>query len=80
MDPRGRRARSSTRHLLGWLKRIGCAQLRCRGSHATWRLPSGATVTIPIAHLGRDVSANVLADLRRKLRALDFGSEGGPAR
>ncbi len=63
------------------LVKLGCKRVRCNGSHETWEAPDGSRCPIKINHLGADVSARVLASVRRWLRGagLDLdGNGGGP--
>lgn len=61
--------RYRVRDLLSRLYALGGTALRMRGSHKIVGLPSGRTVSVPANHLGHEVSAVVLASVRRALRA-----------
>ncbi len=60
------------RKLLGCLRALGWCPLRRRGSHQVWAAPAGPQVSIVVGHRGRDVSAIVLAAVRRALREAEL--------
>jgi predicted RNA binding protein YcfA (HicA-like mRNA interferase family) len=57
------------RDLLHDLRRHGCRPLRTRGSHQVWTTSRGTRFGVVVNHPGDDVSAIVLACVRRTLRA-----------
>lgn len=56
------------RKLMSDLRKLGCRPKRCNGSHGTWTTPGGVPFTLVVNHPGADVSATVLASVRRVLR------------
>jgi predicted RNA binding protein YcfA (HicA-like mRNA interferase family) len=68
------------RDLLHDLRRHGCRPLRTRGSHQIWATPTGAKLGVVVNHPGNDVSATVLAAVRRALRRAGIELGRGPVR
>ena len=59
---------SKVREIQAELRALGASRLRCKGSHESWRLPSGTMVVLKVNHLGTPVSRIVRSVLSRAIR------------
>jgi predicted RNA binding protein YcfA (HicA-like mRNA interferase family) len=50
------------REVIALLERLGCQEVRQRGSHKQFRHPDGRVTTVPV-HKGRDISPTLLRQI-----------------